>query len=177
MAGSAGAVARAAGRGAPVPDGARQPRDKAAPRSPRLSVVDQRRALTRARRRQALVLRTLGVALVVGALAAAAIAHGVVASQQQRLNALQTEVGQSLIAQQDLQLARAQLEAPPRILQIATGRLGMVTPQTVTYLPPVDPGPSVQAAQQAAQRRALAAQRRAVATRSASPRTTTPSTR
>jgi cell division protein FtsL len=112
-------------------------------RRPRLDVVAERNVRDRTRRRQALMLRGLGVALVVGALAASAAAHAYVASQQQAVDMRQIEVAHALLEQQTLQVERAQLEAPSRVLYIAERRLGMVLPPTVTYLPPINPGPSV----------------------------------
>ena len=81
-------------------------------RRPGLDVVDRRRAAAQSRRRQATVLRALGALLVVGSLAATAVAHAVVASNQQQLDILQSQLTQTLIAQQGLQVARAELESP-----------------------------------------------------------------
>ena len=80
---------------------------------------------------------------VVGALAVTAAAHTFVASDQQRIDTLQGQLTQTLAQQQDLQLSRAELESPVRVLAIAERQLGMVSPESVSYLPPVDPGPSV----------------------------------
>jgi hypothetical protein len=66
-----------------------------------------------------------------------------VASEQVRSDALQTEIAQALQSQQDYQLQKAELVAPTRILAIAETHLHMVTPTSVTYLPPVNPGESV----------------------------------
>jgi cell division protein FtsB len=119
-----------------------QPEDQIAPR-PRLDVVERRRSESRSLRRQAKVLRALGVAFVVGALAVTAAAHTFVASDQQRIDALQTQLTETVAQQQDLQISRAELEAPVRVLNIAEHELGMVAPGSVSYLAPVNPGPSV----------------------------------
>ena len=108
----------------------------------------RRQQATRRERRPALLLRGLGVLLVVGALGAAAAAHTMVASEQQQIDDLQGSVAQALVSQQTLQLQRAELEAPERVLHIAEHQLGMVLPPKVTYLSPVDPGPSVASSQQ-----------------------------
>ena len=80
---------------------------------PRLDVVDRSRRATRTLHRQAKVLRTLGVMFVVGALAITAAAHTFVASDQQRIDSLQTELTQSLAEQQDLQLSPRRARVPP----------------------------------------------------------------
>jgi len=106
-------------------------------------VVERRRAAARSVRRRVNLLRGLGVMCVVGALAVTAAAHTFVASDQQRIDALQSQLSQALAAQQNLQLTRAELESPVRVLTIAERQLGMVSPASVTYLSPADPGPSV----------------------------------
>ncbi len=123
---------------------------------PRLDVVDRRREASRSVQRRANLLRGLGVMCVVGALAVTAAAHAFVASDQQRIDTLQGQLTQTLAQQQDLQLARAELESPVRVLAIAERQLGMVAPGSVSYLPPVDPGPSVYQAGESAARAALA---------------------
>jgi cell division protein FtsL len=94
---------------------------------------------------------------VVGALAVTAAAHTFVASDQQRIDTLQSQLTQTLAEQQDLQLSRAELESPVRVLAIAERQLGMISPESVSYLPPADPGPSVSQAGADAARTALSA--------------------
>ena len=130
--------------------------DPAAPR-PELDVVDRRRPASRSSRRKASILRGLGVMFVVGAMAVTATAHTFVASYQQRIDTLQSKLTQTLAEQQDLQLTRAELESPVRVLAIAEHQLGMITPPSVAYLPPASPGPSVAQAGAAAARAALRA--------------------
>lgn len=125
------------------------PEDRPARRPP-LGLVDRRRRAARTARRQVAVLRTLSLLFVVGALGVTAAAHTLVASDQQRIDGLQSELSASLATQQQLRLTRAQLESPVRVLSIAQKDLGMVAPGSVTYLAPVDPGPSVEQAQAAA---------------------------
>ena len=60
------------------------------------------------------LLRGLGVMFVVAALAVTAAADTFVASDQQRIDALETQLSQALAAQQNLQLTRAELESPSR---------------------------------------------------------------
>jgi len=152
MAGAARAASAAAGRLPARESASSRPGDLDAGR-PRLDVVE-RGAASRTRRRQVNVLRGLGVLLVVGALAATAAAHALVASDQQRIDTLQGELTQSLVEQQGLQLSRAQLGSPVRVLRIAEHQLGMVVPGSVSYLPAVDPGPSVAQAGAAASKAA-----------------------
>ena len=109
----------------------------------KFDVVDRRAGAARSVHRQARLLRTLGVGFVVGALALTAAAHTFVASYQQSIDALQAELTQSVARQQNLQISRAELESPVRVLSIAEHELGMVAPGSVSYLAPVNPGPSV----------------------------------
>jgi cell division protein FtsL len=154
MATAARAVSTAA-RALPAREPAREPAS-ARPR-PRLDVVDRRRAGSRSSHRKANTLRGLGVMFVVGALAVTAAAHTFVASDQQRIDTLQSQLTQTLAEQQDLQLSRAELESPVRVLAIAERQLGMISPESVSYLPPADPGPSVSQAGADAARTALSA--------------------
>ena len=141
MASAARAVSTAA-RGLPAREPASRPDHPGAAR-PRLDVVDRRLAASRSSRRRANLLRGLGVLLVVGALVVTAAAHTLVASDQERVDTLQAQLTQTLAEQQDLQLSRAELASPVRVLDIAERQLGMVSPGSVSYLSPVDPGPSV----------------------------------
>jgi len=125
------------------------------PARPRLDVVERRRAAERSVRRRVNMLRGLGVLFVVGALAVTAAAHAFVASDQQRVDGLESQISQALAAQQDLQLSRAELESPVRVLSIAERQLGMVSPASLTYLAPANPGPAVSQVQAAESRAAL----------------------
>lgn len=101
-----------------------------------------RPAPARSRRRG--LAAVVGALLLVGAaLVAVAGATAVLAAEQVRLDALRSQVTVALSREQDLELERAQLLAPSRIVAIAEGSLHMVEPATVSYLAPVDPGPSV----------------------------------
>lgn len=111
--------------------------------APELDVLDRRHLVARAHRRQARVLMTLAALCLAGSLVLAALGHALVASDQVRSDALQSQIAQALQVQQDYQLQKAELVAPARILAIATTGLHMVTPKAVTYLTPVNPGESV----------------------------------
>lgn len=124
--------------------GAERPTVHPSPRTrPDLGLIDRRHVVVRGRRRQARALIALAAACLALPLVLAAVGHAVVASDQVRSDALQTEVAQALQTQQDYQLQRAELVDPTRILNIAEARLHMVTPAAVIYLPPVNPGRSV----------------------------------
>jgi cell division protein FtsL len=120
--------------------------------------LDRRGLLERSRHRQARLLLSLSIALVAAALAIASVGHAVLARQQLVIDKVQSQVQRTLQTEQNLQLERAQLETPARVLRIAESRYGMVAPQSVSYLKPVNPGESVLKAEQ---RRAGALQRTA----------------
>ena len=169
------AVARAATTARHLPLSEPSPRPEATePSRPRLDVVDRSAARSRAAHRQANLLRLIGVMLVVGALAVTAAAHTFVASDQQRIDALQAQLSQNLAQEQNLQIARAELESPQRVLAIAEHQLGMVAPSSVTYLAPVSPGPSVEQVESGALARVTTTHENASArSRTASHRTST----
>ncbi|HEV8065839.1 MAG TPA: hypothetical protein VGP46_13440 [Acidimicrobiales bacterium] len=110
---------------------------------PQLGVLDRRHVLERARRRQARALLMLSALCIAVPLMVAALGHALVAADQVKADGLQTQISSALQTQQNLQLQRAQLTAPTRILSIAENTLHMVTPPAVTYLAPVNPGKSV----------------------------------
>ncbi|MGH9169283.1 MAG: hypothetical protein ACRD0Z_00165 [Acidimicrobiales bacterium] len=110
---------------------------------PGLGVLDRRHVLERARRRQARVLLALSALCVAVPLMIAAIGHALVAADQVRTDSAQSRIVAALQTQQNLQLQKAQLTAPSRILSIAETELHMVTPPAVSYLSPVNPGKSV----------------------------------
>jgi hypothetical protein len=110
---------------------------------PDLGLLDRSHVVARARRRQARMLIALAFACLAIPLVLAAVGHAIVASDQVRSDGLQTQIAQALQTQQDYQLQKAELVAPTRILSIAETHLRMVTPASVTYLSPVNPGESV----------------------------------
>ena len=118
---------------------------------PQLDLLDRRLAASRRRRaslarvgrRQVTLLRCLGVLFVGGSLAVTATAQALVASDQQRIDTLQGQLTLTVAEQQGLQVSRAELESPLRVLHIAEDRLGMVEPASASYLVPVNPGPTV----------------------------------
>jgi cell division protein FtsL len=117
---------------------------------PSLGVVDRRQLLERARRRQARVLFFVSGFILAVALAVAAAGHALLASEQVRADSLRAEVASALATEQNAQLERAQLEQPSRVMQIAENRYQMRVPSSITYLQPVNPGPSVETVQAAA---------------------------
>jgi len=115
---------------------------------PELGVLDRRHLRERRQRRQARALVSISVLGVALALVLAAVGHAVVASDQIRSDALQSKVSKQLAVAQNLQLQRAELEAPVRIESIAENQLYMVTPASTSYLVPVKTGETVAAAHQ-----------------------------
>ncbi len=160
MATRSSALERPAGR----PAGRRgegEPRGKA---RPELGVVDQRHALQRARRRQARALYFLSGGVLAAALTVAAAGHAMLAATQLRSDTLQSQLAGAVSTEQNLELRKAVLESPSRVMSLAEHRYKMVAPSGVTYLQPVDPGESVlqahEAARPAAHRSSSASSRR-----------------
>jgi len=111
-----------------------KPRPPEAPRHLRLVGTDELAAIRRRRR-----LRIGGVALVgfvIALLFAAVGMHVVLAQNQIRLDSLNSEAAAQQARYQQLRLQVDQLSSPQRILGIAQGQLGMVSPGPVTYLHP-----------------------------------------
>jgi cell division protein FtsL len=112
-----------------LPKARPQAKPKAAPRTPKLEVVEPRRRL-----------RT-GPTVVLGAFLAFVIAFGLVVAHallvqgQERLDDVQQQVVEAAREQQELRLQVAQQESPEVIVDAATD-LGMVPPEGVTYLTP-----------------------------------------
>jgi hypothetical protein len=117
--------------------------DPSADPRPDLGLIDRSHVVVRARRRQARALIALAAACLALPLLLATLGHAVVASEQVRSDALQTEIAQALETQQQYQLQKSDLGASARIVTIAEARLHMVTPAVVTYLQPVKVGESV----------------------------------
>ncbi|MHB1986857.1 MAG: FtsB/FtsL family cell division protein [Acidimicrobiales bacterium] len=111
-----------------------------------LGIVDRRQLLSRARRRQTRVLLVLSGAVLATALTIAAAGHAMLAASQIQTDGLQASLAGAVATQQNLQLQRAELGTPSRVLSIAEHRYKMVWPSNVTYLQPVNPGVSVEQA-------------------------------
>ncbi len=82
-------------------------------------------------------------ALIVAALLLVAIGSALVVSQQVRLDSAQQALAASSTYNTDLQVQRAELAAPTKVLKVAQTKLGMVMPKSVVYLVPVKVGPTV----------------------------------
>lgn len=91
----------------------------------------------RANRRRLLV--SLGIACVAALGLGLVALHVLIAENQFRLDQLQQTATSEQEGYERLRLQVAQLEAPARIVSEAEGRLGMVQPGSVTYLPAVLP--------------------------------------
>ena len=126
------AVRQALPWSAPTDPGAAGPR-------PRLRLVDNSRLEVAVRRRRARRLLVVSAVLAVVALLALAGVNAVLVSSQVRLDALERQVVEAQARHQALRLEVATLEAPERVVSAATERLGMVSPETITYVQPVPP--------------------------------------
>jgi cell division protein FtsL len=101
-------------------------------RRPQLRVVDEP-----TRRRLSLgVVTTLVVGAVFAVLFGLVVFHTLLLQNQQKLDHLNTQVSDAQGKYQSLRLQVAQLEAPQRIIDVATQKLGMVPPDGTTYLTP-----------------------------------------
>ena len=116
-------------------------------RRPPLRLVDDSRVVRAARQRRR--RRLLAVAAVSAGLAfvALAAAHAHLVTNQDHIDELRRQVEEAQVRHQELRLQVASLEAPSRIVEVATERLGMVPAETVTPLPAAHPtAPAVPAA-------------------------------
>jgi hypothetical protein len=134
--GSGRATARAR-QGEPRPGGGGRPDRQG--RRPALSVLDRKALLERVRQRRVRLLLAASGLLVAGSLGTVAAAQGLVTSQQLRLDQIDQQIVQQIGRTQQLQVTRATLDAPSRVLGIAEHGLHMVTPSSVTYLTPTAP--------------------------------------
>jgi cell division protein FtsL len=124
----------------------------------------QNQARRRAGRRRLLVVLGIATVAVVG-LALVGL-HVLIAENQFRLDRLQQQASTEQAGYEKLRLQVAQLEAPARIVSQAEGRLGMVQPATVTYLPATTSGPATTATTATAEK---GRQNNPTSSRSASP--------
>ena len=105
---------------------------------PRLRLVDNRRLEQAKRRRRARRLVVAAAVLAVASLIALAGTHAMLVSNQVRLDALEQQAAEAQARHQALRLEVATLEDPARVVSVASERLGMVPPETIIYLEPVD---------------------------------------
>jgi len=106
-------------------------------------VLGERELEARSTRRHVARLLAASLAVVVMALLGVGASQALIAERQLHLDTLQQQLTSAVATNQRLELSRAELDNPARILSVAKLRLKMVAPATVTYLSPVDPGPSV----------------------------------
>lgn len=105
---------------------------------PALRLVDNRNLERAARRRRARRLVVVAAVLAVASLIALAATHAMLVSNQVRLDSLEQQVADAQARHQALRLEVATLEDPARVVSVATERLGMVPPDTITYLEPLE---------------------------------------
>jgi hypothetical protein len=77
----------------------------------------------------------LPVLMVVGALLVVVGGQAMLANGQVRMAGIESKLATEQILHRQIELAVSKLETPPRIVQTATGTLGLVHPATVTQLP------------------------------------------
>jgi cell division protein FtsL len=82
-------------------------------------------------------------AIIVAALLLVAIGSALVVSQQVRLDSAEQALAASSTSNTNLQVQRAELAAPTKVLKVAQAKLGMVMPKSIVYLVPVKVGPTV----------------------------------
>lgn len=118
-----------------APDRARAPK-RAKPARPHLEVVVPGRPSAAVRRRRARALALLASLVVATALFGLVAANVVLAQNQFALETLEDRAAAEEARYERLRLQVAQLESPERIVAAAQERLGMVPPETITYLSP-----------------------------------------
>lgn len=111
--------------------------------SRRRPIVDHNSPDRRKVNRQTRLLIVVSIALVGGTLFSVAAGQALVAAHQVALDQVEQSLSSAVARDQDLQFTLSKLESPARIVEIAEGRYGMVVPESVTYLAPVNPGPTV----------------------------------
>lgn len=121
----------------------RQVPAKAPARRPRLRVLNPRQMREHQKIRRARVMIGFSALLFAGALLFVAAGQAIVVSQQLRLDNEQGQLATATATNTNLQIERASLDSPARILQLAQHKLGMITPASVVYLVPVKVGPTV----------------------------------
>ena len=100
-------------------------------RRPQLRVVD-----APARHLNLGALTVLIVGAIFAVLFGLVVFHTLLLKNQQHLDQLDHQVTDAQARYQSLRLQVAQLEAPQRIIDVATTKLGMVPPEGTTYLTP-----------------------------------------
>ncbi len=112
----------------------------------RSTLVDHNAPNRRTLRRRTQLLVVSSIGFVAVALFAVAAGQALVAVHQVELDRAQQSLSAAVERDQNLEFTLSKLESPARIVEIAEGRYGMVVPQAVIYLAPVNPGPTVIAA-------------------------------
>lgn len=112
-----------------------------APTRAPLQLVDDGRRRAVARRRRLRAAAVAGALLVVASLFGVVVCHAMLVSGQGRLDRLQQEVVEEQVRYQALRREVAELEAPGRIVAAAHA-LGMVSPEEITYLKPIEGAPA-----------------------------------
>ncbi|MBW3573801.1 MAG: hypothetical protein KY450_02905 [Actinobacteria bacterium] len=114
------------------------PAFRSTPRRAPLRLVDDSRLQQAARQRRRRRLVTAAAVFAGLAFLALAGSHAYLVTNQVRIDELQERVEEAQARHQVLRLQVATLEAPDRIVSVATDELGMVEPDAVTFVAPVD---------------------------------------
>jgi cell division protein FtsL len=117
------------------------PREPARHRRVRPTAPAQPKSHHHIRRTRLVVFGAL--AILVAAMLLVAIGSALVVSQQVRLDSAEQALEAASTRNTNLQVQRAELASPTRVLEVAQTKLGMVTPKSVFYLVPVKLGPTV----------------------------------
>jgi cell division protein FtsL len=117
--------------------------ERSAPRRRRLRLLGASQLSRHQHARRARVVVFSAAGIIVVALLFVAAGSALVVSQQFQLDNAQQELTTAANRNTNLQLQRAELASPTKILEVAQKKLGMVTPPSVTYLVPVKLGQTV----------------------------------
>jgi cell division protein FtsL len=91
------------------------------------------------RKRENVWFSMVALIVVFGSLLGIVVVQTFIVQNRVKLDSVDNELAQARERNQQLRLEVIELEAPERILETATTRLGMVRPEERTYLPGVDP--------------------------------------
>ena len=101
--------------------------------------VKTKRDSFRRNRNGDVVFSVVAVIVVFGSLLGIVVVQTFIVQNRVRLDAVNSELSVARDRNQELRLDVIELEAPERILETATNRLGMIRPTERNYLPGIDP--------------------------------------
>ncbi len=86
-----------------------------------------------------LTFPVIAILVVFGSLLGIVVIQTFIVQNRVQLDAVSSELAEAQALNQELRLEVIELEAPERILEAASSRLGMIRPAERTYLPGIDP--------------------------------------